>query len=844
MLKKFVAIMMTGAVLFTAAACGDEKSSTQKPTTGEVKVWTAYGTEKIMQDMAYDRNDATLEIKAFRNEYESGQIILSPDYDVREYTLTLSDLKSGENTLSKEQFTVYNQKYLTVDEVLDKSIELGAVAGNYPDALLPMDAAVEYDENTVAAGKNQGIWITLKVPKEQAAGVYTGNFILHVDGKTKTVPVKITVWDYAISDESHSKSTYAVYLNQLAQGEQERTVAMEKAYVDYLLDYRMSPQQLPTGGGLTLYGTEEQLEEFLDAAVEYTKNVKCSYFNLPYMTESKILDDGEYGAAVDLAMYEKLLRAMVVRSYEEGVNLFSKTGNYLLFADEAEYQGLIDEAKYSAREMKNTQETLAATLLEEYEDGLLVCEDETFAKEVLESMRTLKTLLTGEKTEAFSFDFPVTYCPTIDKFNTEEERATYDEIMREFETRYEEEGERWCYHCMNPDSPYPTFHIEDKLLTSRMLGWMMYNYDIVGSLYWDVTLYAWRQDNVNNLPLQDYYGTAHRFPDANGDGWVLYPGKPYGIEGPVGSIRLHSFRDGMEDYEILYALEQEYEKIATAIGTEYDEDSFEALMSLLSIRLYNGTRTLLDENIEDEFMETRELLAGLLDLTTKTQTVVESFTLENGKAKIVFETAAGNLVKENGKALAGTTENGRTTYTFVKELTETTNYFDLSVENGESQAYGVKVYLSRKLTAYNMAQYADKFTMLTGNETGAQDSVDGFALYKVTVPAAIADGEGNLPKVGFNIDVSALNITKDKNSIELNLYNYGDEVTTVELYGKGAGGRGFYFIVSITLKPGMNTVVYQSTTYSILQGAFQTMRICTDATKETTVGIGDIIVEG
>ena len=224
MKKNLIALCMTGVALFATACDGFTNEGWEKPANADVKVWTAYGTEKIMQDKTYASTDSTLVIKAFKNEYESGQIILTPNYDVQEYTITLSDLTCGENKLAKENFTVYNQKYIRVSTVKDTSPLLGAVVGDYPDALLPMDAAIEYDENKIVANENQGIWLTLKVPKEQAAGVYTGNFQVNVDGTVKTVPVEITVYDYAITDESHTKSTYAVYINELAQGEQERTL--------------------------------------------------------------------------------------------------------------------------------------------------------------------------------------------------------------------------------------------------------------------------------------------------------------------------------------------------------------------------------------------------------------------------------------------------------------------------------------------------------------------------------------------------------------------------------------------------------------------------------------------
>lgn len=840
-MKKMIAVCMASALLLTS--CAGDPDTEDLFVPGEVKLWTAYGTEKIIQDKTYERDSSTLVIKAFKNEYESGQIILTPDYDVREYTIALSDLTCGENTLSKDNFEIYNQKYIRVSTIKDSSPILGAVVGNYPDALLPMESAIEYGENKAESGKNQGIWITLKVPKEQAAGIYTGNFKVTVDGNEKIVPVEITVYDYAITDESHTKSSYAVYINELAQGEQERTVEMEKAYVDFLLDYRMSPQDLPDAYTYGSKPGEYAYESFLNSAVEYTKNVKCSYFNIPFETVS--MDFGEEAIAtgssqwqsvIDIDNYEDILEHMLARSLEENVNLFSKAGNYLLFADEYAVNGTTLAAKYSATAMKASQEKLAETYAAALEAGTLASSldvegeiDAEFAAECIEGLRTLKSLMTGKIQEGL-FDTPVTYVPVIDEIHTEEEREKYEEVMDAFETEYNEEGELWLYHALNPKSPYPTVHIEDNLLTCRMMGWMMYQYNYVGSLYWDVTLYAWRKDNWNNLPLQDYYDTALRFPEANGDGFLVYPGKPYGIYGPVGSVRLHAFRDAMEDYEVLYQLEENYKKIAEKQGVTYDGEAFEELMEMLSLRLYSGTQTKLNSEIDDTFMQARELLAELLDLTSKTETTIEQFTMQDGVAKVTLSTAEGNTVKINGNNQTGTTASGRTVYEFTQSLTKESNYFDLSVTTSKNVTVEVNFYLSGKFITYDAGNYADKFTVYNQG-SGEIVSEDGMNVFKANCPA----GEGS--NIGLYLDASAFNLDKQAKSITLNIYNYGSEDITLTI--KALNGSTRVDLLTMTLKPGVNKVNYS---LSLTSGKYSRLYFVAD--KASILGIGNIIVEG
>ena len=67
-----------------------------------------------------------------------------------------------------------------------------------------------------------------------------------------------------------------------------------------------------------------------------------------------------------------------------------------------------------------------------------------------------------------------------------------------------------------------------------------------------------------------------RCAEDNGDGFLFYPGKPYGIFGPVESIRLHAIRDGFEEYEYLYLLDELCKKAGMSFKEE-TKDIFSAL---------------------------------------------------------------------------------------------------------------------------------------------------------------------------------------------------------------------------------------------------------------------------
>ena len=190
-LRTAIAVLCSVTTLFTAVSC--KSKDDLGSATGTVDLWSKEGHVKVLRDETYDesyRNPLAVNIGVCKNEYEGTQIILTANgADVKEYDLEICDLKTADGeTLSKENIAVYNEKYIEVYAV-DYENTFGL--GWYPDALLPFETAVEYGENRVDAGKNQGIYIETYAPQDAKAGVYKGDFKLTVDGVEHTVLRKL-----------------------------------------------------------------------------------------------------------------------------------------------------------------------------------------------------------------------------------------------------------------------------------------------------------------------------------------------------------------------------------------------------------------------------------------------------------------------------------------------------------------------------------------------------------------------------------------------------------------------------------------------------------------------------
>ena len=91
---------------------------------------------------------------------------------------------------------------------------------------------------------------------------------------------------------------------------------------------------------------------------------------------------------------------------------------------------------------------------------------------------------------------------------------------------------------------WPGYEIDRPGTAARAVAWLAFRRGLAGELYYDM-LQAWTRD-----PWTDVRAFA-----GNGDGTLLYPGRPAELGGthpfPVPSIRLKVIRDALEDVELL-----------------------------------------------------------------------------------------------------------------------------------------------------------------------------------------------------------------------------------------------------------------------------------------------------
>lgn len=554
-----------------------------------------YNTETYQQTEELVSAFDALTFVSARNEVESAQMILKPTFDISSYKLTMGDLYNANgNVIPADAFEVFAQHYVTVTGTGNGGTQItnpetgetfwnaehestAGPEGTFPNQLIPQNASIEKSENTVVSGNNQGIWVNLKVT-DFAPGTYTGNAVLNVNGTDLLIPVSVTVYDVAVPEENHVKSSFQIWWDQLGYllyGENEIQASDREDYINYLHSKRLMTMDY---WGITRYD-----DSMVNKAVSLAQDPAISAYALRYAKA----EDGN----VDTEALTETLTAFINKNVElaqsgSNVDLFKKA--YFYFGqicdeprNEADYT-LVNEVTARLDAVKAE----LAPMLADY-------------PALQESFMNLKHLVTGPDSadETFSFinlqdygDVALTgdsfaYVPQYQWLHTEEQRALYAD-----------EDEIWWYGCTHPVNPYPSLSFNSELLTSRALGFMMYDYNVDGLLYWCINSWGGSVSEDGGAAAAEALWVDEISDKWPGEGKLVYPGTPYGFNGPIGTIRIENLREALEDYEYLWLLEK---LSGSDQSAAYTEGLYEGVIPATDSAAYHAKRAALLSKIEE-----------------------------------------------------------------------------------------------------------------------------------------------------------------------------------------------------------------------------------------------------
>ena len=669
---KILAVALALALSVGVFGCAPKKSGSAPPTGTPANVWCAPATQKVRADLDAaqyaDIKTTTLEVKTGKAEYENAQIIMSALRDIGSYELTVNDLTLiGDTsvTYGAENITLFNQRYIEVTTV--REISPMATTGWYPDALVPFDAAKAYGENKAEKDRNQSVWVSFYTPEEQQAGTYTGKFTLTMDGYTQDIPVKLTVWDFDFAKTYTAQNCFLIDWTSFSYAELDSSQGMYDAYARALLDYRLQPGLLMND---YLKSDPDDIRYYAETAFRLATDPRCTVVFMSW----DIKNDNDTYLLIDTT--KEYIRAFADVSFESfgtdtQCNLVEKTMTYFTFIDEPTMNpNLIPRVNKAMSDFSALRTAVQIEYAEQLEADktTLSAEEYTFRKSVVDSIAEIRNVVTGPHDDRIKG--VEVYCPLVDEYDSEKNREEYAKDVA-----------RWWYTAVGPRYPYPNYHIDNtSLLSARLLSWMQAEYDVVGNLYWATNLY-------NAYSVEEFVEDCYTYPlrystngGANGDGFLFYPGKRYGVYGPVGSIRLQAIRDGLEEYETLEALKKIYADIDGKVGATVD---FGDVYARMRENLYSGTSVY---TTQDYFDAARDLMGNLAEFANMGG-AVSSIAVADGQVKIKLVVPEDCAVEYDAQAIEGSTmtdvvDGDYKVYEVTQPLRDSGNAFACSVSDG------------------------------------------------------------------------------------------------------------------------------------------------------------------
>jgi hypothetical protein len=569
----FAFILLTG---FSVYLISTGLIPQEKP---EVKLTVLNSLERIGQSQALFGNTQAV-IKAAKNEVESFQVVVGAvSKSVRIVKAEMSDLTGKTGTIGRENITLFREEYARVRR---SSPMAQLPPGLYPDPLVPFNnpqtgAPIEpfsqfrkkWGEPFVSSGyemyavpfdvwkgENQAIWVDVYIPVNTPAGEYKGAFTVTladfpdqwgplpetVINKILTLPVSVSVWNFTLPNgpthRNHFGNVQGVARLFGVERNSDKFKEIERRYCQMMADHRINPPlpaslmpELNDDGSLKISPERHQ------ALKKFIEDLHVTDFEIP---RAPIKD-------MTTANRDKALK------YYRDYYRYVKDNGW----DKRAYVYMLDEPN-----LKENYEMVLAL-------GAIV-------HEAAPQLRCLVVEQPYKQDPGWPDIDPAVdiWCPLfafIDRDSVSGKIAHGDEVWSY--TALSQRAPRYHPHygeVRNYDSPY--WHIDARLASYRTPTWMNYQYRINGLLYWSmITISRTLPGVIDPWLLPAFSESSDQF---NGGGYLLYPGIPCGIDGPISCIRLKALRDSMEDYEYLAILEKlserkEVLKIVNSVAPEW-----------------------------------------------------------------------------------------------------------------------------------------------------------------------------------------------------------------------------------------------------------------------------------
>ncbi|HOZ47226.1 MAG TPA: DUF6067 family protein [Candidatus Hydrogenedentes bacterium] len=442
-----------------------------------------------------------------KNEFEAVQIVIVPiDMALAGATWSMTDLEGPEDArIPSGDITVRVMGYM---KSIKPAVDIEGVDW-WPAPILDFMDAVD-----VGQGELQPLWLCVRTRPDTPAGAYVGTLTVHAtDLESKRIEIAVEVFDFAVPVDQHlltvwgnNEPTYEAMYGE------RYTREMAHAMFDFFIEHRLAVNSLyasqaagrQVGASEVGYPTLSDPEELKRLWEKGSR-----WWNLGYLHPVHAKAEG--------------------LPFEEYVPVFiEKIRASLDVADAAGWP----------------RENLGIYFFDETKDFDTL---NAAASQVKAAFPDVPLMTTGYDRSYGVKEGPIDksidiWCPLTPRFVEDLDTIAQGRAQGK---------KAWWYVCCGPRGRNDlNFFTQFPAIRSRLLmGVATWKYKPDGFLYYRVSGWKNYEKPIDSGPLTNW--TPYYLPGPDGDGELIGPGP----NGPLSTLQFENIRDGIEDYEYLWVLD-------------------------------------------------------------------------------------------------------------------------------------------------------------------------------------------------------------------------------------------------------------------------------------------------
>jgi hypothetical protein len=473
----------------------------------------------------------TIKIFGIRGEILSGQFVISTKKGLIDVSVEISGLKNlGTGNIIPANVAEWNFVGSVPIEKNTPNQPLSAVVrsapARFPDYLM-FEKQINIKEKTF-----KSVWLTINIPEAAEAGTYLGKVTVKCVQGSQSLPVSLTIYQLTLPSERHLKvvewysTDRFAELHGIKEKFSEAWFEMLRIYADNMVSHRQNVFQVPMDFIEIRKSKTDELEfdfsRFDQIALLFWDTKKMDYLETGFLTK---FGKGEWSST------EIFLNDFSVINSETGDKITMRGEEvipYLLpaFEGHLRQKGWLHKTFFHIKDEPSLHNALAWQDMSSY------------MHKYVPELRRIDAIET-----TYILDEIEIAVPKLDAL------ASWYKSYKDWEQKG---NELWFYTVgIYQGGLLPNKTIDMPVIDSRILHWLNYRYDATGYLHW-----GWNQWTEN--PYLD--------PDIHiGDGWHVYPVK----NGVLNSLRWEEMRNGIQDYEYFWMLENKIKALKDSLGSRF-----------------------------------------------------------------------------------------------------------------------------------------------------------------------------------------------------------------------------------------------------------------------------------